>query len=114
MSGLTLVDELKEYRNKLEVSVQNLGKLGRARASTEAEYRIALAQAILLHRAEGMPVTIIGDVCRGTPEIANMKQERDIAEALYQSCIEAINAYKLNIRIIEGQIAREWGYQDGA
>ena len=109
MSGVTLNGELEKYRNKLEVSVQNLGKLGRTRASTEAEYRIALAQAILLHRAEGMPVTIIGDICRGTPEIAELKQERDIAESLYQSCIEAINAYKLNIRIIEGQIAREWG-----
>lgn len=45
----------------------------------------------------------------GKRQIAKLKLERDIAEALYKSCLEAINSYKTHIRVIDAQIAREWG-----
>ena len=34
--------------------------------------------------------------------------ERDIAQTLYDSSKEAINSYKLQIRIVQEQIQREW------
>ena len=36
-------------------------------------------------RAEGVPVTIISDLCRGNEKIADLKLKRDIAETLYES-----------------------------
>lgn len=55
-----------------------------------------------------MPVTIISDVCRGEPEIAKLRLERDIAETVYKSALEAIQSYKLQIRILDAQVEREW------
>ena len=53
-------------------------------------------------------MTIISDICRGTPEIAKLKFERDVAEVNYKAAMEAINVYKLQIKIYENQIDREW------
>lgn len=60
-------------------------------------------------RAEGMAVTHLLDIAKGESEIAKLRMERDIAESLYKSCQEAINGYKVQIRILEGQLQREWG-----
>ena len=60
-------------------------------------------------RAEGQPVTHLLDIAKGEEEIAKLRMERDIAESLYDSAVEAINAQKLKIRILEGQLSREWG-----
>jgi hypothetical protein len=53
-------------------------------------------------------VTIISDLCRGDPDVAKLRLERDIALTVYESAQEAINCYKLQIRILDSQIEREW------
>lgn len=58
-------------------------------------------------RAEGIPVTILGDLCRGDEEIANLKMQRDIAETEHESALQKIYATKLNIGIIENQMNME-------
>ena len=57
-----------------------------------------------MERVNGTPVTIISDVCRGKKEIAKLRFERDCAEVVYKSAQEAINSYKLQIRILDAQI----------
>lgn len=42
------------------------------------------------------------------PEIAELRKDRDIAKSLYDTCREAINSYKLQIRIVNEQINRDW------
>ncbi len=66
---------------------------------------------MLVERSNGMPVTIIGDICRGMPEIAALRFDRDIKEGLHKSAVEAINSFKLQIRILDAQISREYGMQ---
>ena len=56
-----------------------------------------------------MPVTIAYDIARGKEEIANAKEQEIITECLYKSCQEAINTYKLQIKIIQAQINNELG-----
>lgn len=109
MTGQDLIREMAHYRKKLDTATGMLATNGRKYAEAEHDYRIALAKAILEERASGIPVTIIGDVCRGKRDIAKLKLERDIAETLHQANLEAINSYKTHIRVIEAQIAREWG-----
>lgn len=92
----------------LDKTVTQYGIRGRTFAQAEHDYRVALSKRILEHRAEGMPVTIISDVCRGEPEIAKLRLERDIAETVYKSALEAIQSYKLQIRILDAQVEREW------
>ena len=41
-------------------------------------------------------------------DIANLKFQRDCAEAKYKAALEAVNVYKLKIKSLEAQIEREW------
>lgn len=103
-----LINDMNYRLKQLDTSTGMLKQAGVQKANTEALYRQELAKEILNRRAEGMPVTIISDVCRGQPRIAKLKIDRDIAESTYQSILESINTQKLAIRVIENQIAREW------
>lgn len=101
-------DDIQRRLDLLDVSLREIGKRGAEYAEAEAEYRTALASKILSLRDDGFPVTITADVARGTREIAALKLKRDCAEALYKAAQEAVNVYKLQIRILETQFNREW------
>ena len=107
-TGLDLLTELQNKTRLLDKALNELGKRGRKKAATEAEYRKTLAVLMLKKREEGIPATILSDICRGSKEAARLKLERDIAEVDYIANLEAINAYKLNIRTLNDQIEREW------
>lgn len=109
MDGLSLYQELDQKTHMLDVAVRELRKRGTALAQAERDYKVALARAILEERAKGTPVTIIGDVCRGKKDIAKLRFERDCADVLWKSALEAINSTKLQLRLIESQVQREYG-----
>ena len=103
-----LLFEIQEKTRLLDKTVYSLVEKGKAYAQTEHDYKVALSKRILAHRAEGMPVSIISDICRGEPEIADLRLKKDIAEVQYKATTEAIQNYKLQIRILDAQIEREW------
>lgn len=109
MSGQDLMQELSTKVAMLDAALNQLRNRGRAYAQAEHDYRVALAKKILTERENQVPVTIMSDVCRGAPEIARLKLERDIAETVYKSAMEACNVYKLQVKILENQIDREYG-----
>lgn len=104
-----LINELGAKSALLDKAIGQFGVRGRIYAQAEHDYRVALSKKILLARDKGTPVTIISDVCRGDPEIAKLRLEKDTAKACYDAAKEAINGYKLQIRILDAQIEREWG-----
>jgi hypothetical protein len=104
-----LVNEIGEKTHLLDAAIKQLGKRGQAYAEAEMTYRIALSRKILEERDKGTPATITSDICRGDAEIARLRFERDCAEIVYKSAMEAINSYKLQIRILDAQVQREWG-----
>ena len=106
---MELWDEIMTEQALLDRAVQELKPRGRTKAETEREYRMALSKRLTVLRAEGQPVTHLLDIAKGEEDIAKLRMERDIAESLYDSAVEAINAQKLKIRILEGQLSREWG-----
>lgn len=108
MSGQDLMLDLQGKVQLLDKALQQLGKRGRDYAEAERDYRVALAKKIAVERDKGTPVTIISDVCRGSQEIANAKFQRDTAEVVYKSALEAINVYKLQLKLLENQIDREF------
>ena len=103
-----LIQEIGAKSALLDTAIKQLGIRGRAYAQAEHDYRVAMRKTILEERAKGTPVTIISDVCRGDPEVAKLRLERDIAKTVYESAQEAINGFKLQIRILDSQIEREW------
>ena len=113
MSGQDLMLDLQAKVTLLDKALQQLGKRGRDYAQAEQDYRIALAKKIAVEREKGTPVTIISDICRGDKDIALAKFQRDVAEITYDAAKEACNVYKLQLRLLENQIDREWRYADG-
>lgn len=105
-----LYNDLQSLMKKLNQAISLLAKYGREFAETEKDYKIVLRQEALKLRAEkGMPVTLIQQVVYGIPEVADKRFKRDIAEAMYQTAQENINSIKLQIRITENQLQREYG-----
>lgn len=104
-----LIQEIGSKSSMLDKAITQLGIRDKAYAQAEHDYRVALRKAVLAARSDGIPVTIISDVCRGEPEIARLRLEKDIALTVYESAKEAIQGYKLQIRILDAQVQREWG-----
>ena len=102
-------DEIDLRQKELDVSVRSLRKTGTAYANAERNYKKTLRQKALELRDGGMPVTLIDKVIYGEEEVANLRFERDVAEAVYKANQESINVLKLNLRILEGTLQREWG-----
>ncbi len=107
-SGQDLIIELQGRVSMLDTALKQLGNRGRAAADAEQKYRIALAQKIMVERDKGTPATIMSDICRGDPQIAKLKFDRDVAEVTYKSAMEACNIYKIQVKVLENQIDREY------
>lgn len=106
---MNLFNDLQELTKRLNQAIKYLKKYGEELAETERDYKIALRQEALKLRTEkDMPVTLIQQVVYGVPEVAEKRFKRDVAEAMYQTAQENINSIKLQIRVVEGQLNREW------
>lgn len=106
---MDLMNELNIKIKELNISIKSLRETGSEYAKKEKEYKILLRQEALKLRAEkNMPVTLIQQVVYGVPEVANKRFERDVAEAVYKANQESINSIKLQIRVIENQLNREF------
>lgn len=107
---MDLYEEIQKLIKELDVSVKQLRKTGTEYAQAERDYKVCLRQEALKLRAdENMPVTLINQIIYGVPEVARFRFERDIKETIYDANKEAINSIKLQLRLLEGQLNREWG-----
>ena len=106
---MNLFEELQQKIKELEISVKQLRKSGTDYAQAERDYKILLRQECLKLRDEGMAIGMIDKTCYGILSVAEARFKRDVAQAIYQANQEAINSIKLELRLIEGQINREYG-----
>lgn len=106
---MDLMEDLNIKIKELNTSIKSLRKTGTEYAEAERAYKVCLREHALRLRSEkDMPVTLIQQVVYGVPEVAEKRFVRDVTEAVYKANMEAINSIKLQIRIIEGQINREY------
>lgn len=106
---MDLFIELEQKRQMLDKSIKELRKSGTNLAQSEKEYKILLRTECLKLRSEGMPIGMIDKTCYGIPSVAEARFKRDVAEAVYRANQEAINSIKLQMRLIENQLSREYG-----
>jgi hypothetical protein len=104
-----LMNDLNDLSIELPRAISRFESRGREQAQTEHDYKVVLSQEALKLRADGMPVTLIDKVVYGVEVVADKRLKRDIADALYNAERENINSIKLQIRILDNQISREWG-----
>lgn len=103
-----LYQELQSKTRQLDVSIKQLRLSGINYAQAEKDYKILLRMECLKLRDDGMAIGLIDKTCYGIPEVAEAKFKRDAAEAVYKANMEAINSIKLQMRLLENQIGREW------
>lgn len=106
---LDLMQELQGKTRQLEASIKALRGSGTEYAQAERDYKVLLRQECLKLKDEGMAVGMIDKVCYGIPSVAEVRFKRDVAETVYKANLEAINSLKLQLRLLDAQISREWG-----
>ena len=106
---MELYQELDYKNSQLDQAIKTLRKHGTELAEAESSYKEALSKEVLRLRDEGMAVTLINLVIYGLPSIKTLRLQRDIAKVTYDANQEYINILKLQIRLIESQLEREWG-----
>lgn len=108
---MDLYNELESKIQELEISIRSLRKTGNNYAEAERDYKILLRKEVLKLRDEGQAIGVITLTCYGIPSVAEARFKRDVAETVYKANLEAINSIKLQLRLLESQIQREYGTQ---
>jgi hypothetical protein len=106
---LELYRELEQKRRDLDVCIKELRKNGTALAEAERAYKIELRATVLYLKEQGMPATLINLTVYGEENVADLRYEREVAEATYKANLEAIQSIKLQLRLISEQVTRELG-----
>lgn len=106
---IDLYEDLQAKTRQLDASIKQLRKNGTEYAAAERDYKILLRAECLRLRDEGMAIGLIDKTCYGIPSVAEARFRRDIAKTVYEANQEAIASLKLQMRLIENQIQREWG-----
>jgi hypothetical protein len=106
---MDLWSELEEKRKLLDKAIETLATNGYDLAAKERDYKIAVNKKALQLRTEDTPVTLINTIIYGYDDIAELRFNRDTAQVKYDANNEYINTIKLQIRILENQLNREYG-----
>ncbi|MDE6284215.1 MAG: hypothetical protein K2M17_00505 [Bacilli bacterium] len=106
---MDLMNELFSKTHQLDASIKNLRISGSEYAKAERDYKILLRTECLKLRDEGMAIGMIDKTCYGIPSVAEARFKRDTAKVIYDANQDAINSLKLQIRLLDAQLSREWG-----
>lgn len=106
---MELEQELEKLKNDLNFSIKHLRVNAGNYAKAQCDYRIALAKKELELRSEKYPASLVYDIARGDENVAKLKQNEINTEGVYKANQEAINSIKLQIRLLDNQISREYG-----
>lgn len=114
ITGANLVQALDEALEAAWGAIEATRKLAVERAEAERDYRIAKRKRVLYERDYNkVAATLVNDVVKGQPDIADLKLRLDCAEAEWEASRESILFHKRLADTIREQIAREWSQAGG-
>lgn len=103
-----LINDLMRDRDLMKKASEVLKERGIALAKAESVYQSSKASCALSLRADGYSATMIQLVIKGDDRVSVHMFARDCAQVEYDSAKEALNVYKLDARLLEAQIDREY------
>lgn len=89
-----IIQELMDFKHKLGKLNGEIIKLGNEKSQAEHDYRLLKAKTIVILRSQGTPVTLIPDLVKGTPDVAELKMILDAKEVLYDNKRENIRSLR--------------------
>jgi len=107
MSGQSQLEQIQVAKELMESANKQFRIHGTEYAENEKNYRIALAKKILLLKEEGYAATLILDLSRGTENVAELKQKRDISSTLMNSAQMAVYNFRLEYKILNSQAQQD-------
>ncbi len=99
---VTVTTEIRQAASDLRKAVDDIHAAAKKKAETERDYRVRLAREIMTLRDLGLQVSIINDIARG--HCADAKYERDLAEVLYRSTLEAIESQRAQLSALQSAL----------
>ena len=105
---MDLLQELWKINDLLTKALEQFKERGREYAKAQRDYRVLLRKTILELRADGTPTTILSELARGDDDVAAAKEQEIITKTLLESCQEAINVYKIQLKLLQEQINKEY------
>ena len=100
-----------EALRMLQVAERAAKERGITWARVEAHYYSVKAQDTFELYEKGTPATVIQQVIKGMPDTNEALETRLAEEVGYKNAVEAIQCYKLVVRVLESDIEREWNAQ---
>lgn len=104
-----LIQNQVELSQRCDKLIMDMAREGDLYAQAEFDYYRQKRDTAFRLQEEGVSATMINIVLKGEPEVAILMRERDIAKGRYEATKEAINIVKLQMRMTDSQIGREWG-----
>ena len=108
-----LIQQLFELSERCDELIKELAKQGDLLAQAQYSYYRQKAAVAFRLKDEGLPVTMIQQVLKGEPSVAILMRERDVAKSRYEATKETINVLKLQLKLSDNQIQREWSNVGG-
>lgn len=108
MEQYDLWTEIQQKTKELDVCIKTLRKSGTEYAEAERAYKVKLREWALRLRSQDMPIGLIDKTCYGIPEVADLRFQRDVKETVWKANQEAIQSIKLQLRLLDAQLSREW------
>ena len=116
MEFLDLQNELNIQLNNARDAQENLVPNAVSLANLEKQYKIAKAKKVAELDLKGVAKTLISTYVEGDETVAELKRQLVIAEGTYDATKDKLNLFKLNAKMLNDEINREWnsgGYNNG-
>lgn len=108
ISGQELYGEREQIKKLLNNSNMRAYENGMEAAEKTRAYRMILSQKVMELKAEGMQISILKELAKGSEEVANAEFEMNVAEVKYKASNENIMIQKKLLDSIEADINREY------
>ena len=79
-------------------------QLAENKADAEKEYKMAVREQILRHKADGQPVTLIIKLVEGHKAVAELKFQMDVKEALVKANLESVKSTVTQIDAVRSML----------
>lgn len=109
---MELWESLDLIIKQLNEALSTLRQKGIEYCEANRKYQLQKTKEIMRLKQEGTPITLIPQMVKGLDNVADLDFDRNVADVVYKANMEAINVKKLELKVIEKQIEREYGNDD--